>query len=450
MSKKRRYKKEEPKGDSLQTYEEAVRKFPQLEGVILPSAHRMVGATHTNTLGMFEGFWLGNMKTNIENGLWKRFGMARNSCQGLGENKAIIAVGAGQSFNLNKHVLKNIVDYDGWQNWADRNFIVIASNHQFKPLLKMGIIPDFVMLSDGGDIALPQLTEDIPPEGQNTTLIAGLHCSPKVLEAWAKQGRLIRFVLASSQEFRNKYKEFTGKNPIPYMLFHGGNVLNSMIALSLLIFDSKVFMAVGNDLSYEIKDKLQDQRDSYYADGDYSSNQPKIGSGRDEAKANRRWMGFKLKRKLIYTGTDRYDTELDMVGTSPTLWTYKTWLESNLIMNYYEPKAPKMIYYNCSEAGILGVMARKTQAELGDKFLELDNWFMLDEECPHFHTSMLADAAKHFLIAKEATKWQRTILPDALGVIGLERNQRPDLLDFANPVQQNRFVSNVGNLHINI
>jgi hypothetical protein len=47
---------------------------------------------------------------------------------------------------------------DGVKSWFDRNFIILASNHQLKPLLNMGIIPDFVMVADASDVVMDQLT----------------------------------------------------------------------------------------------------------------------------------------------------------------------------------------------------------------------------------------------------------------------------------------------------
>jgi len=402
MAHKKKYKRKK----EFKPYEETLKEHPELEGVILKSAWEGIDKTTDTTVGKLEELWLGNMEANVRNKLWRKHGPARKDCRLLGKNKATIAVGAGQSFNLNKDALRLIMDEDGVRDWQSRNFITIASNHQFKPLLDMGIIPDFVMLTDGGDIAFPQLTEDIPDEGQNTVLFAGLHCSPKVLEAWSKQGRDIRFYIATTRGIQNKFNKLTGKNPLLYMLYQGGNVLNAALAMSAHVLGSRVFMCIGNDLSFPIdKNNIQEQRNSYYSDGDYSSNQPGTGSGRDEAKSQKRWAGFTLRKKQIYTGKDGYKIDLEIVGTSATLWVYKTWLESQMLMNYHNPKAPSVHYYNCSESGILGVMAR----EGGDKLSsDKSNWFMLDEACPHWHTSMLVDAVKHFKIAKEAL-WQGKI-----------------------------------------
>ena len=74
----------------------------------------------------------------------------------MGFNKALIGVGAGQSFNKNKDILKKLTDWDGIKSWQDRNFVIMAANHQFKPLLKMGIIPVFVVVADASDVVMEQ------------------------------------------------------------------------------------------------------------------------------------------------------------------------------------------------------------------------------------------------------------------------------------------------------
>jgi hypothetical protein len=197
------------------------------------------------------------------------------------------------------------------------------------------------------------------------------------------------------------FKEETGEDAKPHIILQGGNVLNSMWSIGLKHFRSTVFIAVGNDLSYELKDDIEDQRTAYYADGDYSSNAKETGTGRDEAKTNKRWMGFKLIPKKVYTGKfhDSYDVELGPVGTSHTLWVYKTWLEANVLAN--ENKGIPYHYYNSTEGGIAGVMCKDDSDE---GLVKIDNWFLMDDICKRWHTSTLADAAKQFIKAKEIMK----------------------------------------------
>ena len=380
------------------------KRHPEVGKSILKGSWDFIGHSNKGTVKNLEPLWVKNIGLNVKNKLWRKYGSVRKGCFNLGKDKASIGIGAGQSFNINKHVLQDITARDGHKDWQDRNFIIAASNHMFKPLLEMGIIPDFVMLVDGSDVVWNQLTQDIPPEGQNTILLAGLHCSPKVLNEWVRQKRELRFFLTTTKEVQTEFRRATGKHPFRHIVMQGGNVLNTMLTLGLQIFRSQVFMAMGNDLSYPIKDELEAQRISYYADGDYSSNRKGTGTGRDEAAVKKMWLGFRLKQKPFknYVNQESYDVELERVGTSYTLWVYKTWLESNMILNSSRSEEAQITYYNCSEAGILGVMARKDD----DKSLnDINNWFLLDETCPKWHTATLEDATNQFLKAKEVLKW---------------------------------------------
>jgi len=404
------------------SYKEVLEKCPEFDGVISRLSWDHQTATSKKTKEYLAKLWSKNIEQNVKNNLWKKHGSVRKDCIDLGRNKAIVGVGAGRSFNKNKHVLKKVNDLDGIKSWKDRDFIIVASNHMFKPLLKMGIIPDFVILVDASDVVMKQLNEDIPESGRNSILLTGLHCSPKVLKEWSNQGREIRFYLPMNVGLEEPFKKLTGKEPKHHLILQGGNVLNTLWSLGFAYFHSTTFMALGNDLSYTLYDNVDKQRDKYYADGDYSSNRPGTGTGRDEAKGMKKWLGFTLTPQLIYTGSkSRYNIKLDLVGTSPTLWVYKTWIEATILQHAKEEKAYH--YYNCSEGGILGVM--NSSMEFNPKELEDEKrWFMLDEKCSRWHTYMFKDAIDEFLTAKEMMKWGRISPLDVLNAIGSVQEMR--------------------------
>lgn len=407
-------------------YDVLLKEHPEFEGVISRKNWEFVGYSDKGTVGFLKKVWEKNIKQNIENKLWKKHRGLYDDCRGIGLNKACVGVGAGQCFNKNKDFLKKLVEVDGVKSWRDRNFIFIASNHQFKPLLNMGIIPDFVVVADASDVVLDQLTKDIPAEAQNCILIAGLHCSPKVLKRWYKQGRAIRFYLPHTVGLDDVFRKEAGEDPQPHIILQGGNVLNSSWSIGLKYFHSSVFFALGNDLSYPVKKTIEEQRVSYYADGDYSSNAKETGTGRDEAGASKRWMGFKLIPRKIYTGKlhESYDVQLDVVGTTQTLWVYKTWLESNIFGN--ERSGRSYHYYNCTEGGIAGVMCKDDSDEgLNDE----SNWFLMDDVCKRWHTTTLKDAAEKFMRAKEAMRCGL----DAPSVIDLVH---PNSMGIVAPVRQ--------------
>ena len=377
-----------------------------MHGVILKENYDFITQINKQTTGYLAETWVKNLQDNIH--LWKKCGSIKD-CLGIGKNKATIGVGAGPSFNKNKELFARVVNVDGVNDWEYRDFITIASNHQFKPLLKMGVIPDFVLLVDAGTKGVyEQLCEDIPSEAGPVTLITGLQCSPRIVNAWLDQGRPIKFFLSPSPDLMEEFNKITGKNPRLHKLELGGNVLNGAWMISLAVFQSTVFMGLGNDLSYPLIGDLDERRKAYYSDGDYTTNAQESGSGRDEAKVGKIWGGFTLKRKsLVIPGqNDRYDITIDTVGTSHTLWVYKTWLESTVMGQSKTPVS--FHYFNCTEGGILGVLAK----DQNTKAMNLaDNWFMLDSVCPKYHTAMFEDAVTIFLKAKEMMEkdeWQNT------------------------------------------
>lgn len=394
-------------------YEDIVKDHPYFAGVINQKSWDYIGYSDKHTVDYLKELWAENIKRNKK--LWRKHGGLATSSVGLGFNKATIGIGAGSSLKKNKDVLKAILDIDGVRDWQDRNFIIVASNHMYKPLLADGIIPDFVAVADASGIVADHLTKDIPPSGQNTILLAGMQCDPKVLKEWDKQGRMIKFYLPHTPGLDDVFRKEIGRNPEPHIILQGGNVLNSIWSIALKFFHSSVFMAVGNDLSYPLSDDLTKRRDNYYADGDYSSN---IGTGRDEARSGKKWLGFSLESTTIkLKGRKQYNITLDPVGTSPTLWVYKTWLEANVLANAFK-KNSKYHYYNCTEGGIAGVMG----SDMTDDALNKEtSWFMLDSVCPRWHTMKLRDAVDEFLKAKEMIRCPRNeaILIDAPYVAGL-------------------------------
>ncbi len=390
---------------------------PELQGVVNKKSFDFISTINENTGKLLGKQWADNVKDNKR--FWKKHSPV-GSCLGLGKNKCVIGIGASPSFHKNKDVLKRCVNLDGTKSWEERDFITIAANHQYKPLLEMGIQPDFVILVDGSDVVFDQLCRDIPPSGQNTTLITGVHASPKVVRAWTKQGRHIVFYTTGSDDLKKAFRKHINRDPDKHKMDLGGNVLNGAFMMGTMILRSTVFMGVGNDLSFEIGDTIDDQRNGYYADGDYSSNAKLTGTGRDEAASHKRWAGFSLEKRKIYLLNEtvgshkRYNMKLDLVGTSKTLWVYKTWLETTMMSQVNTPAF--LNYFNCTEGGILGVMAKNDD----DASLKsLDNWFMLDEVCMNqhtgkamYHTAMLEDAIEIFLEAKRKMSWQtKPIVP---------------------------------------
>lgn len=374
-------------------FDDLLEKHPEFEGVIHKDSWEYISHSDEGTVKFLKGLWSKNIEENVKLRNWRRK-RALHRIEGCGVDKATITVGAGQSFNKNKHILKQIYDNQKDLSFEEKPFIIIASNHQFKPLLDMDIVPDYVMLADASDVVYPQLCQDVPINGQDTILISGLQCSPKVVKQWLRQKREVLFYLPRTKGLDSIFHKITKKNPNKYTILQGGNVLNSAWSVSLKFLATGTFIALGNDLSFPIQDSIEEQRTSYYADGDYSSNAPGTGTGRDEARTDKIWGGFNIYKKGIYNKDlyKTYDISLKEVGTTHTLWVYKTWLEANVFAN--EKQGIDYHYFNCSEGGISGVMAREHNQEA---FEDKDNWFLLDEECSKWHTALLEDAVDVFL-----------------------------------------------------
>jgi hypothetical protein len=396
-------------------YDKAVADNPIVGQVVQKNSWDYLTASNKFTVNKFIKEWKRNIVKNVKSGLWKKHrGIARD-CIGLCKNKAIVAVGAGSSLNKNIQVLKKLHNADGFKDWEDRDFVIVASNHQYKPLLRMGIIPDFVVVVDASDVVYDQLCTDVPIIGQSTILLAAVHCSNKVLKEWDKQGRTIRFYITTTEGLAAEFEKASGKKAVPHIVHAGGNVLNTLWNISFRWFNSSTFICVGNDLSYPLDKDPDVQRKKYYADGDYSTNAEVTGTGRDEAKDHKAWMGFLIERSPIYTSKleERFKIEIEPVGTTQTLWVCKVWLEGQVVLN--EGKGRKFHYYNCSEGGILGVLCKVDTIE---GRADENNWFLLDEVSKNYHTTTLEHAVNKFFTAKEVMKC-RLDVQDATNLVKL-------------------------------
>ena len=342
--------------------------------------------------------WKRNLRKNLD-GLFQKHRTISADLKGIGSGKATIAIGAGSSFNKNKDVLKAIYFSNMELPFEEQPFIFVASNHMYKPLLKMGIAPHFVMLCDGSRVVYDQLCKDIPKHGRGSILLCPLRADWKVLKEWDRQGRMIKFYMGDNEWMMAEFEKKMGFSPktIDMTMSHGGNVMNQTFQIALGKFDSTVYMCVGNDCSYDYHADLDDRRKHYYADKDYSSN---LGTGRDEAKQYFPWMGYELEQSII---DPTYHTiRFVPKATTQQLVMYKMWVENQVtIQNVWKKR---FHYYNCTEGGILGVLSRKDTLEnnVARLMSDKDNWYLLDEVTPEsYHTTTLAKACNDFLYVQE-------------------------------------------------
>lgn len=399
-------------------YEDLIQAAPELEKQLVPE--QCAQWQHNNEMlrKRFSKLWKKNLKNNCKQ-LFQKHGPITRDCVGLGINKAVIAIGAGASFNKNKDVLKELYDSTICLPFDEQPFVFVCCNHQYKPLLEMGIAPHFVVLLDGTDVVYDQLCKAIPRHGRGTTLLAPLRVHHRVAHEWDRQGRHIRWYMGDNEWMIAEFEKVMGYDPHDHKMIigHGGNVMNQIMQLSMHHLKSSVHMVVGNDLSYEYNEDLGSRRDGYYADGNYSTN---IATGRDEANRVLPWMGFELVDSIIEPGKSM--VKFVPRATTYQLMIYKSWLENQLVIQSKFATA-KFHYYNCSEQGILGVMSRKNIKQIEqdtpvEVLKDKSNWYMFDEDIPkHYHTRTLVQATDEFLRAREALigeqLWQKAILTGA-------------------------------------
>ena len=375
----------------INTYEDLISESDKVGQIISPAMAEAVFASSEGTVKNLIPVWQANSRTNLP--LFEKHGSLRSAFQGVCADKAIIAVGAGPSFNRNKDILKEIYKINLQYPLAEQPFFIIASNKQFKPLLDMGIFPHATILIDAGDALYPQLCDDIPSWARQSILITGLHTSPKILKQWDQHGGLISFFMIGDDDEKKWFETATGKDADSVWISQGGNVMNTLWILANRVFNTQVFIMVGNDLCFKYSTDKQERADSFYADGDYRLN---ILNKRDEAKDCFGWMGFELKESVICPG--RLMMDFDIRGMSRQLWLYKTWLEvqSTLLADKH-----KFHIFNASEAGVAGMIARSYDHEALSR---KDNWHLIDEVNTKWTTTNLLSACQMYLQARNAVR----------------------------------------------
>ncbi len=388
----------------IKTYNDLLAESPLVERLISPAMADAVFASG-EALKNLVPVWKQNARKNIKK-FYKKHGSVQDTFRGFCADKAIVAIGAGPSFNKNKETLKAIYQYNLMFPLAKQPFFFVASNKQFKPLLEMGVYPHATLLIDAGDVLKPQLCHDIPSWARQSILITGLHTSPKILKTWEKQGGLISFFLIGDDEDKKLFETETGESADAIHMSQGGNVMNTLWILANRVFQSQVFIMVGNDLCFKYSTDKEERIKSFYADGDYRLN---ILNKRDEAKDNFGWMAFDLKQSVL--DPRRMMVDLELVALSRQLWLYKTWLE---VQSTILSEKHKFHIFNASEYGACGVIARKHDTQ---SMQSRDNWFLIDEVNKKWTTTTLGKACSSYLEARKLCQEPAGIQTSAKNVI---------------------------------
>jgi 2-polyprenyl-3-methyl-5-hydroxy-6-metoxy-1,4-benzoquinol methylase len=240
--------------------------------------------------------WENNCRENLK---W----LAKNPEHVLGsvttmpehEDQAIIFVGMSPNIKKSWKYLKNL----------DKRFVIVATNSSAKYLLDRGIKPHYVIALDG---APGSWTLKLGKKAKDIVGLFSTTVEPQALKDWP--GKILVIPYGTGPlSLRRKVEERFGK-PFP----GGGNAINGAVIAFLYNTKAKIFMFVGNELSF---------KDKYYADR--------------ECKHDKEGKFYAI------------DVNGKRVKTLFPLWEYKVWLE-----NLASTVTGDCWFCNCSE-GILGV-----------------------------------------------------------------------------------------------
>jgi SAM-dependent methyltransferase len=211
------------------------------------------------------------------------------------KDKVIIFVGMAPSLKNSWKHLKGLSD----------RFIVVATNSSAKFLGEHGIYPHYVLLLDGKP---GTWTLDLGKKFKDVIGIFGPAAEPQAMRDWP--GKIMIIPLGVKDKSLNRRIRKRWGKTLP----SGGNSINSAVSIFSLLTDSKIFVFVGNDLSF---------KDTYYADRRC-----------DNDDSGYFWA---------------IDIHGEKVKTLIPLYEYKIWLETVMSQNY-----PEYSFIDCSD-GILGV-----------------------------------------------------------------------------------------------
>lgn len=255
--------------------------------------------------------WIQNMRDNRQ--IFKEKGWATLALQGKHANKTAIIIGASPALHKQLDTLKEIQE--------DSDFILCGLSSNLEFLLNNGIKPRYIITVDA-DISQGEFFDTIDMEKtKDITLIANIFAYPPMLQKW--KGPLY-FIALSTEDTKFEKKQIKWFGPLNGL---GGGFpslaaqFNIMAAIAILIFECKVLLFVGHELSFKEKDS------TYYVDR------------KDPRDENKR-----------FPHGDIYG---NMVETTWDLLMVKYTLEG-----FLELISKAAWYFNCTEAGIFGITKR--------------------------------------------------------------------------------------------
>ncbi len=252
--------------------------------------------------------WIRNAREN--KGFLKDFGWITEE-QDSHEGKTAVICGASPSIEKQYDALRGIS--------ADKDFVFTGLTSGIKRLIENGIRPKYCMMVDG-QVQQERFWEGLDlNQTRDTTLVASICAPPELLKKWRGPVKFIAVMSGykdSEKKFRRWFDPVNGCGLFFHALF---SQYNTAAAISYLVFGMRVFIFVGNELSFPSEEA------PYYA-------------GRKDPKDS--WKRGKHP-----------DIHGQVVYTNYMFFSLKVCLED------YLGKLPGW-YFNCTESGIFGVSAR--------------------------------------------------------------------------------------------
>jgi hypothetical protein len=255
--------------------------------------------------------WDNNLRENRE--LFRKTGWAAVELQGKHKNKSAVIMGASPAIAKQIGLLKEIQD--------DNDFVLCGLSSNLEYLLNNGIKPRYIVTVDG-DVSQGEFFETIDMDKtKDITLIANIFAYPHMLKKW--KGPLFFLALQTAdKKFERKQRKWFGlENGIgtgfPSLMAQ----FNIIAAVAYLIFECKILIFVGHELSFK------DEGSKYYVD-------------REDLR----------DKEQRYPHGDIYG---NIVHTTPSLLAVKYPLEG-----FLEVLSKAGWFFNCTEAGIFGITKR--------------------------------------------------------------------------------------------
>lgn len=262
---------------------------------------------NSNTGKHYLDLWFSNAKANKSR--LKDCGWACEAFQGKHKGLTSVLLGASPAIRNQVEKLRELQS-------DDFVFIGITSGLEF--MVENGIKPKYVMIADA-DPKMSRFWSKLDPnDTKDSTLIASVCTHPSMLDKWKGDIKFL-CIYTDQEKFNDKLRKWYGNINGTGAFFHAiSSQYNTGAALSLLVFEAKVLIFVGQECGFK------DREVGYYPD-----------------RVDHKDKDFRKAHPDIY-GNVYY--------TNHSLWSLKQTLE-----DFLGKVHGAAYFFNCTEAGIFGV-----------------------------------------------------------------------------------------------